>query len=385
MSEPERPIAEAFIRGTHLLRAGLCDEALRAFRSVHKRAEAAADADRMAACLCEIAWSFYRLGDAEQGLQSAISAKDLWERLGNRIEMARAMAVEAILCLELGFSDEAYDLSTEALDIAETAGDPAMLAFALNATGMVLTAGREAELGADLLERAVAIADELHNDAAQAYYLLNLGICHARLAEQADALPDPARATTERQTAIEFGDWAIDRAERCRDHWTLRTALGNCAALLALAGSYDTALEYLGTAARLPGDPGASQRLHLLHITGDVLRRAGRLSEAHAAAAEALALADGIDQIDHQVRAAGKLAEIVEALGDIPAAPALHKRFHALYIRQSAAAAGRHARIQDIRSETDRLRSHTSNRAVAWDWQPSLTQAGHIDQDRRRA
>ena len=372
MSEPEKAIAEAFMRGTHLLRAGLCDEALLAFRSVYARAEAAADADRMAACLCEIAWSFYRLGDAEQGLQSAMRARDLWQRLGNRIEMARTMAVEAILCLDLGFSEEAYDLSTEALDIAETAGDPAMLAFALNATGVVLTAGSEAELGADLLERAVAIADELNNAAAEAYYLLNLGLCHAKLAAEAEALLDPTRAMAERHAALEFGDWAIDRAERCRDHWTLRNALGNSAALLALEGGFDTALEHLDKAARLPGDPGTSQRLYLLHTTGDVLFRAGRLDEARLIATEALELADTASQIDHQVRAAGKLAEILEALGDIPAALALHKRFHTLYVDQSAATAARRARIQ----------AHRADRIVAGDWPAPPTETGDINQER---
>ena len=380
MSEPERPIAEAFIRGTHLLRAGLCDEALLAFRSVYKRAEAAADADRMAACLCEIAWSYYRLGDAEQGLQSAMSAKNLWERLGNRVEMARAMAVEAILCLDLGFSDEAYDLSTEALDIAETAGDPAMLAFALNGTGMVLTAGHEAELGADLLERAVAIADGLNSDSAEAYYLLNLGLCHARLAEEAEASLDPTRAVAERHAAIEFGDWAIERAGRCRDHWTLRTALGNSAALLALEGSFDTALEHLDKAAHLPSAPDTKQRLDLLQITGDVLFRAGRLDEARVIAAEALELADAANQIDHQVRASGKLAEILEALGDIPAALALHKRFHALYVRQFATTAARRARVEALRAESSH-RDHIATTA----WPSPLTEADETEQERRRA
>ena len=380
MSEPERPIAEAFVRGTHLLRAGLCDEALLAFRSVYKRAEAAADTDRMAACLCEIAWSFYRLGDPEQALQSAISAKDLWQRLGNRVEMARAMAVEAILCLDLGFSEEAYDLATEALDIAETAGDPAMLAFALNATGMVLTAGHEAELGADLLERAVAIADELSNDAAEAYYLLNLGLCHARLAEEAEALLDPTRAMAERHAAIEFGDWAIDRAERSRDHWTLRTTLGHSAALLALEGSFDTALENLDKAARLPGDPGTNQRLHLLHVTGDILFRVGRLDEARVIATEALELANAATRIDHQVRASGKLAEILEALGNIPDALALHKRFHTLYVRQLAATAARRARIEAFRAESNR-RDHVASAAGP----SSLTEADETGQERWRA
>lgn len=380
MSEPERAIAEAFIRGTHLLRAGLCEEALLAFRAVYTRAEAAADRDRMAACLCEIAWSYYRLGDAEQGLQPAMTAKDLWDRLGNRIEMARAMAVEAMLCLDLGFSDEAYDLSTEALDIAEMAGDPAMLAFALNATGVVLAVGCQAELGAGLLERAVAIAAELSNDAAEAYYLFNLGFCHTKLAEEAE---DFAQAMVERQAAIAFCDVAIAKAESSGDQWTLRAALGKCAEMLALEGRYDTALDYLDKYAQLPGDSGTSRRIQLLCARGDVLLRAGLLDEAHASTIEALTLAEAANQIDDQVNAAAKLAEILEAMGDIPAALALHKRFHALYVRQSDTKAGRHARIQAIRAETDRLRSHAGDRLIDTDW-PSML-GGDVDHEGWRA
>lgn len=354
---------EAFARGTHLLCAGRCDEALAQFRAVYAQADTCGDTGRMAACLCEMAWTCYRLGDPEQGLQCAMGAKWLWQRLNHRNELSRVMAVEAILYLDLGFSDEAYDLATEALVIAEASAEPAMLAFALNAKGVVLAVCREVDLGLALVERALAIADGLADEAATAFYLLNLGFCHAKLAEDADTLGDGDRAIGERATAVELTELAIARAEACGDHWTLRAALGNCAEMLSLEGRHDLALGYLERSQSLPYSPGPSLRIHFLYTLSDVQLRAGRAAEAHTSAAEALRLADGTSQIDHQVNAAGKLAEILEALGDAQGALAVHKRYHALYVRQSGEAARRRARVEEIRTETDRLRSRAATLA----------------------
>jgi diguanylate cyclase len=361
--EADLSIAEAFARATHMLRAGRCEEALAAFRAVYAKAEIADDSQGMAACLCEMAWSCYRMGDPEQGLECAMGARWLWKRLDNPVELARAMAVEAILFLDLGFSDEAYDLSSQALDLAESASDEAVLAFALNAKGIVLTVCREAEMGTGLVGRAVTIAEQLTNQAAAAYYLLNLGFCHAKLAEEADALQDTDRAMGEREAAIELTDVAIEKAAASGDHWTLRAALGNCAEMLALGGRFDLALQYLDRSARLPEAPGHSLHIHFLYTLGDVQLRAGRLADARLSAVEALRLADLSSQIDHQVNASGKLAEILEALGDTEGALGAHKRYHALYVRQSGETARRRARVEEIRTETDRLRSRAATLA----------------------
>jgi diguanylate cyclase len=360
VSERRSTIADGFARGTSLLRSGLCDEALTEFRAVYAEAEADGDPASMAAALCEMAWSSYKLGEIEQALECAMGAKWLWLRLGDRAELSRAMAVEAIAFLDLGFSDQAYDLSAEALVIAETLEDPAILAFALNAKGIVLTVCREIELGAGLLERASDLADTQGNDAAAAYYLVNRGFCHAKLAERAAALNDPETASAERKTAIGFTEHAIELAERCDDAWTQRVGFGNCAEMLALEGRFAAALGYLGRSAELPGDPGPSLRIHYLYTLGDVLLRAGNLEAAHTAAIEALALADATGQIDHQVNAVSKLAEILEALGQSREALALQKRFHQLYVRQSGEIARRLARVEEIRAETDRLRSRAA-------------------------
>ena len=360
MSHVEFARAESFKRGTHLLRAGLCEEALVEFRAVYREAEAIGDADLMALALCEMGWASFRQGDPEKGLECAMGARRLWQRLDKPGETARALAVESILFLDLGFNDEAFELAGQALGVANASGDPAILSFALNARGLALVIAREAELGAGLLERAVAMAAELGNDAAEAYYLLNLGFAHTKLAEEAEKLGQPEIAMGEREAAIELSQLAIDRAEAAGDYWTVRVALANTAEMLGLQGRYDLAFGLLDRHARLPGHPGTSLRIHYLYTLGDVLMRAGRLVEARAAAHEALTLAEHSGQVDHQVNATARLAEILEAMGEARQALDLQKRFHNLYVLQSGESARRLARIEEIRAETERLRARST-------------------------
>ena len=345
-------LMDEFVRGTQFLRAGRCTEALSAFGKVYVRAQAAGDTDMMAAALCEMAWSCYRIGDADRGLECVMGARRLRERAANRLETARAMAVEAILLLDIGLSDSAFERASEALDLATIEDDPAMLAFAMNAKGIVLAVCHEPELGANLVERAVGIANHQSNAGAVAYYLLNLGVCHARMAEEANTLAETDRAMGEREAAIEFTAAAIEHARQSGDLWTLRVALSNNAEMLASQGNFDAALALLEQCDDLLDTPGTGLRIQYLYTLGDVLFRAGRLDEARSHAAAAVSMADATNLVDHQVNAVAKLAEILEALGDAPAALAQFKRFHQLYVRQSGATTKRRAHIESIRSET---------------------------------
>lgn len=351
---------DTFMLGTRLLRSGRCIEAIEAFRTVYSRALADDDIGLMAACLNEMAWSSYRLGDVEQGLEFAMGAKWHWGKVGNLAEQARALAIEAILFVEIGFSDEAYAAADQALSQALDTEFESVHAFALNAKGIVLAICHEAQLGLELIERAMVIAARQNNHAAQAYYLLNIGYCHGKLAEEATALLEPERAAQERRIATELSALAVDLAETVGDDWTLRTALSNSAELLAHQGRHALALDLMERLAELPELPGLGLRIHYLYTLGDVLLRAGRYDDARVAAAEALALAEGRGMVDHQIYSAAKLVEILEAQGDVRAAFAMHKRYHTLYVRQAGETARRRARVEEIRSETDRLRGEAS-------------------------
>lgn len=359
LQQPDTMI-DGFSRATHLLRAGLCADALTQFGAVYADANASGHIELMAACLCEMGWAGYKLGKSELALEFAMAARRLREKQDRPVELARALSVEAIIFLDMGFSDEAFELSERALAMAETAGDPAVLAFALNAKGNVLAICRETEIGMVLVSRAIALSVEQANIAAEAYYLSNLGFCHAKLAEEAALLGNPAQAHVERETAIALSATAIARAEACGDNWTLRVALGNTAELQGIEARFDIAMACLDRMAEIPGDPGASLRIHYLYTLASVLQRSGDLYPALAAITDAQTLADVSGQIDHQVNVLAKAAEIYEDLGDTALALAAFKRFHGLYVAQSGESARRRVRIEEIRSETLLLRSQAA-------------------------
>ena len=350
-------MADGFTRGTQLLRASRYDQALVEFSNVHADAEARHDIDLIAACLCEMGWCCYKLGRAEDALQHAMSAQRLRATNDYRVGLARALSVEAVIFLDLGFTDEAFDLAERAVLLAEADGDGALLTFALNAKAIVLAICHEPDLGIALLERAVALAAVQDDQAAQAYYLLNLGFCHARSAENADS-PDAAIAS--REQAIGFFTEAIRLSELCASHWTTRVALGNAAEMHALLGRYAAAEACLARSAAVPGEPGDSLRIHHLYALSEILLRVGDLHRARSVALEALAMADAAQQVDHQVNTLARLAEIHEKLGDIASALDTYKRYHAAYVLQSGVTARRRVRIEEIRSESVRLRSEAA-------------------------
>lgn len=352
-----------FSQGTLLLRAGDLAEALAHFKTVYAGAEAAGNADLMAASLCEMAWACFKLGDLEQGLECALGAKWLWRRLDNPEEVVRALAVEAFLYLDLGFGDEAFDLAGEALDLARTLNAPAMLAFALNARGLVLSVCQESDLALSLIEQAVAIAQDLDNPAAAAFYTLILGFAHAKMADVAGKLEQPEQAEGQRALAIHHSIAAAALAETAGDFWTLRVALCNTAEFLSAAGRNDEAVALLDRWAALPGVASASLRIHRLYTLALVQLAAGQHDPAHAAAAQALSLAEANGQVDHQVNAAEVMSRILEAQGDARAALAMHRRYHSLYIQQSGESVRRRARVEEIRAETGRLRARAAELA----------------------
>lgn len=354
---------ERFAAATLLLRIGNLAEALDLFKSVYSDAEANGDADLLAASLCEIAWTCFKMGMPEKGLECALGAKWLWQRLENGPELVRALAVEAVLFVDLGFVDEAYDLAGEAVELARHLSDPSLLAFALNARGLALALCREAELALTTLGEAVGLANSEGNAAASGFYRLNLGFAHARLAGEASALEQPDRAQTHREQAIEHTLAAIVEAQSAGDVWTLHVAHCNVAEMLIGDGEVEAALGHLQKCASLPVVSGTSLRIHYLYTEAIVLEKTGDLDRAAAACSLALELAEAGGQLDHQVNAVEILCRILEAKGDAAGALAMHRRYHRLYVLQSGETARRQAHLEEVRSEADRLRARAAELA----------------------
>ena len=110
-------------------------EAAKARRDIRLEARAALD----------IAWYCFQVGQAEQGRQHARRATQLTAGLCETAWEAKARALHAWLLTELGCPEEAVEEAIRALGLAETAGDPTVLCWALNVMGIVFWVCRQPE------------------------------------------------------------------------------------------------------------------------------------------------------------------------------------------------------------------------------------------------
>ncbi|MET3896836.1 diguanylate cyclase [Devosia sp. UYZn731] len=351
------PHHDGLVLARHLLAKGQCVEALAATKQVFAQAENRRDKALMSRALVQLAWCCMRLGDPETGLDCLIGSRRLDQRGDDGDEQARTHAIEAFLLLDLGLSDEAFAAAELAVTSAEAAGEDTATAFAYNVKGVILALCRQPELGAKLLERAVALTQGANEETDRAFHLLNLGFCQIQLVDDAEMSERASEGRHWLDLAIETNDAAIAAARLCGDAWTLRTALANGAEYQARSGNLDQAMAYLDAWAALPGDPGAGLRIHYLYTLGDVQLRVGRLEDARNTCAEALAQAEMGNQVDHQLNAVQRLCDVHEALGQFETALGLHRRFHALYVRQSGETTRRRAKIAEIQLESEHLRA----------------------------
>lgn len=339
---------------------GDCSGAIRFAKSAYVEAHQKGDPQAMAHCLSQIAFCCMRLGDLEAGLECALAARRLWSRLNSLPELARIAAIETFLLLDIGLSDDAFEMATCAVSAAESCNDAAALAFALNAKGVALAVCRQLPMAVPLLEQSVTTAAASDLRSLHAFALLNLGFCHLKLAEEAEVRADASTLARWLDNAIATTNEAITVADACGDLWILRAALGNCAECNALRGDVAAAMAQLDRSADLPGEGGASLRIHYLYTLATARMRGGDLSGALEAARQSLALADQTGQIDHQLNAAAQLGMVHEALGQFEEALALQKRFHALYVRQSGEKTQRLAKAAELRAETGQLRARAN-------------------------
>lgn len=356
----QRVFGDDLAQSHRLMDKGDCAGALRLAKSAYLVAQQNGDAIALARSISQIAWCCMRLGDPEAGLECAVAARRLWSRLDDPAELARIKAVETFLLLDNGLSDDAFEMATLAVDTAESANDAGVLAFALNARGVTLAVCRQVTMAVPLLQRAIAVAAEAGATGHHAFALLNLGFCYVKLAEEADANQDAASMDLWLDRAIAVTSESIAVAEDFGDLWTLRVALGNCAEMYAMHGDVAAAMAHLDRSAALPGEGGASLRIHYLYTLATARLRSGDLLGAQEAARQSLALADETGQIDHQLNAAAQLGRVYEALGQFEEALALQKRYHSLYVRQSGETTHRLAKAAELRAETRELRARAS-------------------------
>ena len=336
-----------------LVRAGRFSEAMGPAKQLFLAAQAV-QADAIAAeALDMLGWCCLRLGDGAAGIDCTTASRRLWARLGHPDRAATARALESMLLLDMGLTDEAFE--TADLALAESANAAGAQIFARHAKAVILAVGRQPELAKPMLEECVAAARAADDARLLDLYLLDLAYCYSALAAEALAAGDELGARDFRTDAIEVNAEAIEVASGYGNLWTLRCCLNNGAEYMALQGRGREGLSYLERAAADDEiDTGLLQRIHYLYSLSAVRRSIGDLLGAMDACEQALLLAEELGHVDHQVNALAQLADAKAALGEFEEALAVHRRFHAAHVRQSGETARRRARVAAIRYESER-------------------------------
>ncbi|MGV8951999.1 MAG: GGDEF domain-containing protein [Cypionkella sp.] len=338
-------------------RTGRSTEALAQARGLLEQARAQEDTARTAECLTQIAWFCLQLGHADQGIDCVIAAKDLWKQLGDIAGQARSGAIYAWLLIELGLVDEGLAEASTAFDLAELCDDDTGLAFAINAKAVALMFCGQNQLSGPLFDRALALAGASGDRWGQGLYLVNLGFLQVSLAEAAELDGRVAEGQRWRHAAIVTNNKGIDVAQACGDKWTLRTALCNGAEYYGLLDQPTAADACLERWLAISGDVGLREHIHYLYTSGELLMRAGRLTEALDICTRAVELAEASSTADDKASTLRRLSEVHEALGHDDEALRLYKLFHLAYQRQMGEMVRRRAQLLEMQHETRKLRA----------------------------
>jgi DNA-binding SARP family transcriptional activator/predicted negative regulator of RcsB-dependent stress response len=184
---------------------------------------------------------YHRLGNwelAESHFQAALEA------LGDEPTGARARVCAdwSLTAHQAGQPERAEELASQALALAEQAGDRRALAQAHNLLGILAGSHGHAEQAHSHLEHSLALADELDDPEARAAALNNLALAHAAAGEFEAALASARQALA----------LCVARGDRHRE-----AALhSNIADLLHATGQADAAMQHLKQSAAIYAEIG---------------------------------------------------------------------------------------------------------------------------------
>lgn len=338
-------------------RTGRSLSALRDAKRLLPVARGAGDQRAQAELLNQLAWFSLQLGLPEEGRTAAAAAKRLWKECDDASGEATSASILSWLLVEIGLVDEGFAEATRAVQLAELQALPEVIAFARNAKAITYLYCRQDHLALPLLESALATIDGVAAPSLRALFLTNIGYSQTSRAETAESQGDAEGGKTWRHLAVASNDSAIAMAEACGDLWDLRTALCNGAEYHACLGDPAAAETYLERWLALPGDVGLREKIHYLYTRGEVLTKAGRLSEALEACLEAIGIAERHSHADHRANSNRRLSEVYEAMGLHAMALEYHKRFHIAFQAQMGEVTRRRAQHVESELETVRLRS----------------------------
>ncbi len=293
------------------------------------------------------ALALWELGRSEEARRVATEAAVVLEAVGDRQGEAQAAIFLATLDRAARRLDQAREDLHNALDIAAEIGDAGVRATALDALGDLALEEGDLDAAADLFDRAL----ELYRETGNARFEARL------LRARASVL----RRRGDLQTSLADSVRAFDILDELGDRDAAAAALNSIAIIHKQQGRLDDAAVAFSRALTIKREIGDRRELAtpLVNI-GNVELARGRLDEAEAAFTEALDLAEEIDSDRHRSYALFGLGEIAAARDDLGAARGFHQRALDVRVASGQLAAAEASRLALALVELD-----AGNAAVA--------------------
>ena len=194
-----------------------------------------------AAALASLALHEMRVGDTESAVAHGQRALPLLRKRRDAADRAQLLCTMVMACVDMGLGTDALAYAMQAIDAARLAGDPALMSWALNRTGVVHEALGDADRGTPLLEEALRIAREI--DGREEMFSALNNLC-SNLISRARLQDDEAKARTLDQS-LALGAQALALARESGNPHREAIVESNLAAANVELGRYDAALRHI--------------------------------------------------------------------------------------------------------------------------------------------
>ena len=311
-------------------------------------------------------------GRYDTALLCAQQSVELWKALDDLRGEAVARTEITRILLAAGDTHDALDEGLASLAGAEASGDLAARGQAMRALAHVYLSLEQFDRTISFCEAAAESARLIQDVVLEGGLVDTLACAYGTLSLQATANGDAATASELLERSMSSAREAMRLARQAGHRHNEATALANLCEGLALSDRAveASALMASWSAERLQGVPSvASQHLD---VHGRICITLGRYDEAvrHFAAAYEAARTTAL-----AMSASEHLADACERTGDLAAALAHHRRFHALFRQVTSEAAQRSASVAAVRLETQHAHeAAVRHRTMAEDLQRSNEQ-----------
>ncbi|MDT4993786.1 MAG: diguanylate cyclase [Actinoplanes sp.] len=315
----------------------------------------AGDRGGQARALRSFADQLLRLGGTEAAVAACREAVDLLDAMHDEAGMCETLTVQAMAYNRLALHEEALGALDRARDLAQRLGDRVLLYWVHNRTGVVHGGMGNYRQSTDFLMSAVAMVAGMDDDARFCVFN-NIGDNAVHWVPELREAGEHTAADETLAGALAYTKAALVLARAAEHPYRQSISLDNLGMLLALAGDFQGAFEVFAESGQI------AQASGYRHLEWSVLLHE---AEVRLMLGEYVSAVEGLHTALDRARAAGErpvtiheqLSTAYRLVGDFEAALRHYQRFHELEreARNNVAAARARMMIHDFELDNARL------------------------------